>query len=364
MPGSRPTRVPERRYRHGVVVGKFYPLHVGHDHLIRSAVRACERVTVEVIAASVESIPLERRAAWVRENHPTVRVVDLLDDTPVDFASDTAWQAHTATIAGLVDEPVDVVFTSDEYGAELARRLGAAWEQVDPGRRLNPVSGTAIRADPDAHWHELSPAVRADLIARVVVLGAESTGSTTLAEALAAELGTLWVPEYGRELSVTREGGLDAPWRSDEFDLVVDRQIAWERDAARRAPRPVLVCDTDVLATALWHERYVGSPAPRILARAAAHRPALYILTGDEIPFVQDGMRDGEHIRAGMQERFREVLAAQTVPWFEVRGSVAERVASALPAIRRAVADASSFAAPMEGRPYAEQQELQRRAAG
>lgn len=356
-----PRRVSESvapRYRHGLVVGKFYPLHSGHAHLIRSAVRACERVTVEVIGASVESIPLAARAAWVREEHPTVRVVEHLDDTPVDFASESAWDAHTATIRGLLDTPADAVFTSDAYGEELARRLGVAWVQVDPGRRHNPVSGTAIRGDLAAHWHELAPSARAALAARVVVLGAESTGSTTLAEALADALGTLWVPEYGRELSETREGGLEAPWRSDEFDLVVDRQIALEDAALRRIPVPVLVCDTDVLATALWHERYVGTPAPRIVARAAAHRPSLYVLTGDEIPFVQDGMRDGEHIRAGMQEQFRAVLAAQTVPWLEVRGSVAERVAAALPAIRAAVAGVTSFAAPMEGRSADEQEAL------
>ena len=126
--------------------------------------------------------------------------------------------------------------------------------QIDEGRRINPVSGTAIRADVAGNWHELAPAVRAWLTARVVVLGAESTGSTTLAEALADRLGTLWVPEYGREHSVIREGGLTAPWRSDEFDLIVDRQIALEQQALRQVPVPVLVCDTDVLATALWHE--------------------------------------------------------------------------------------------------------------
>ncbi len=95
-------------------------------------------------------------------------------------------------------------------------------------------------------------------------------------------------------------------------------------------PRPVLVCDTDVLATTLWHERYVGPTPDHLLARAAAHRPVAYVLTGDEIPFVQDGMRDGEHVRHGMQERFREVLAEQPVPWIEVRGSVQERLAATL----------------------------------
>ncbi len=119
---------------------------------------------------------------------------------------------------------------------------------------------------------------------------------------------------------------------------MVDRQLALEAEALRRVPRPLLVCDTDVLATALWHERYTGEPAPRILDRAAAHRPLLYVLTGDELPFVQDGMRDGEHIRAAMQDRFRQVLAARPVPWIEVRGSREERLDRTAAAVEEALA--------------------------
>ena len=107
------------------MLGKFYPFHAGHAHLIRSALRACEQVTVEVIGSSVESIPVDVRAAWVRDEHPTARVVAEVDDTPIDFTSAAAWDAHTAIIAGLLDAPVDAVFSSDAYGAELAERLGA-----------------------------------------------------------------------------------------------------------------------------------------------------------------------------------------------------------------------------------------------
>ncbi len=337
------------------MIGKFYPLHRGHSHLIREALRACETVTVQVLASSVESIPLEMRAEWVREEHPTARVVSATDDAPVDFESDDAWRDHMTLISSLLHEPVDAVFTSDDYGQELARRLSAEWVQVDPQRKINPVSGTKIRADLAGHWSELAPPVRASLAARVVVLGAESTGSTTLAEALAVALRTHWVPEYGREYTEIREGGIFAPWRSDEFELVVERQIATETAAARTVPVPVLVCDTDVLATALWHERYVGTPAPQIRATAEAHRPVFYVLTGDEIPFVQDGMRDGEHIRHDMAERFREVLRAQTVPFIEVHGSVTERVDAAMAALQPVLARHTTFTDPLEMRSMAEQ---------
>ena len=329
-------------FRHGLVLGKFYPLHAGHSNLIRTALRQCDEVTVQLLVNSAETIALEARLAWLQEEHPTANVVAEIDDAEVDFDSPTAWDDHMRVIERLLPRPVDAAFTSDDYGAELARRLGATWVQVDPGRELNPVSGTAVRADPEAYWWALAPSVRASLTKRVVVLGAESTGTTTLAKALAEELGTLWVEEYGREYSEIRPGGFTAPWRSDEFDLVVDRQMALEQEALRRVPKPLLICDTDVLATALWHERYVGEPAERILQRAAAHAPELYVLTGDEIPFVQDGLRAGEHIRHDMQQRFRHVLAAQQAPWIEVHGSVKERVAAAAAAIAAAAHAANS----------------------
>lgn len=334
------------RFAHGLVVGKFSPLHAGHSHLITSALRACDRVTVEVLGSSVESIPLVARAAWVREAHPTARVVAAIDDTPVDFESDASWEAHTALISSLAAGPVDAVFTNDPYGAELAGRLGAEWVQIDPTRELNPVSTTAVRADPWGHWHELAPAARAHLAARVVVVGAGSTGTTTLAAALAEALGTLWVPEYGREYTGVREGGPNAPWRSDEFDLVVDRQLALEQTALRRVPVPLLVCDTDVLATTVKHERDLGHAAARLEARAAEHRPVLYVLTGDEIPFGGDGVCDDDPLRRELHERFREVLAETGVPWIEVRGDVEARIVQALPAIQAAVRARLDFAPP------------------
>ncbi|RKR73824.1 AAA family ATPase [Frondihabitans australicus] len=336
-----------KRFARGLVLGKFYPLHAGHSNLIRAGLVACEELVVEVLGSSVESIPLETRVAWLREEHPTATVVSAMDDAPIDYGDPAVWELHMRVIESLLPGPVDAVFSSDSYGEELADRLGAEWVCVDPDRTATPISGTAVRDDPAASWWALAPCVRATLAPRVVVLGAESTGSTTLAEALAERLETLWVPEYGREHTIVREGGLETPWRSDEFDLIVDRQIGLEDAALRRVPRPLLLCDTDVLATALWHERYVGSPAPAVLARASAHAPALYVLTGDDIPFVQDGYRDGEHIRHAMQQRFRDELAAREVPWLEVTGTVAERVEQALPAIAETVRRALTYAVPL-----------------
>jgi nicotinamide riboside kinase len=151
---------------------------------------------------------------------------------------------------------------------------------------------------------------------RIVVLGAESTGSTTLAIDLADALGAPWVPEFLRvyaERKAEEAGTIwDVTWTSADLDAVAEGQLALEAAAGDG----LVVCDNDLLAVAVWHLRYVGEPAPHLLARVEP--PILYVLTTpDGVPFVQDGLRDGEHVRAPMTEWFREALAAQPAPWIE-----------------------------------------------
>jgi NadR type nicotinamide-nucleotide adenylyltransferase len=358
------------------VVGKFYPPHTGHHHLIDTAAAACERLTVICAAATVESIPLADRVAWLRETHPqpSVEIVPVVDDIEIDYASDAIWSAHVevfrsglASLAGLgVDVPaVDAVFSSEDYGAELARRFSAVHVPVDPPRERFPVSGSAVRADPAACWEWLSPPVRGYLARRVVVVGAESSGTTTLARALAAHYSaaggpwaaTRWVPEYGRtyceeKLSAARREDPtlwigDLPWSSDEFTLIAERQLALE-DAAARSGSPLLICDTDALATAIWHERYLDSPAPAV-ERVHARAPhALWILTDTAgVPFEQDGWRDGESIREWMSGRFRAELSRRGLPHIIVTGSHDDRMAAATSAIAALTGAGWEFTDPL-----------------
>ncbi|RZS34339.1 NadR type nicotinamide-nucleotide adenylyltransferase [Herbihabitans rhizosphaerae] len=352
------------RFAHGMVIGKFYPPHQGHHRLIDTAARRCDRVTVVACASHVESIPLDTRVAWLREVHagqPHVRVVGAVDNHPVDYADPRAWEAHCVVFAGAVGEPVDAVFTGEEYGPELARRFRATAVTLDRG--APPVSGTAVRADPAACWDWLAAPVRAWFTRRVVFVGAESTGTTTVsravAEALRARGGvwarTRWVAEFGRELTAQKLADLravrpaavidDVTWDAEDFAMVAKQQAAREESAARDGS-PVLVCDTDVLATTVWELRYRGVVSAEV---AGAVRPAdLYLLTDhDGVPFTQDGLRDGEHLRTWMTGEFRRVLDAHDASWRLLSGSLDERVRAALGAIDEMLGSGWRLAAPL-----------------
>ncbi len=189
-------------------------------------------------------------------------------------------------------------------------------------------------------------------VKRVCVVGAESTGTTTLAQQLAAHYHTLWVPEYGREYSERLAAeGVDLwhyRWRSEEFTYIARLQLEREDAAAEKvaannatdenstakdAANLLLICDTDALATAIWHERYMGIRSPEVEAMAMARHYDLYILTGCEIPFVQDGIRDGENIRQWMTNRFEEELWREQRPWIKVSGAADERLKTAIAAV-------------------------------
>jgi NadR type nicotinamide-nucleotide adenylyltransferase len=207
--------------------------------------------------------------------------------------------------------------------------MGCVHVKVDQARLHVPCSGTAVRNDPFAMWDFIDPPVRSWFVKRVVILGAESTGTTTLSSDLAAALKTTWVEEYGREYSARKQTAGDFRWTSDEF-LEIAREQTRREDAAARDANRFLICDTNAFATCLWHRRYMGYDLPELEEFAKGCRADLYLLTGDEIPFVQDGLRDGEHIRHEMHQWFVGALDSLPIPWRLIRGDRNERLSEAL----------------------------------
>ncbi|GAC1630408.1 MAG: hypothetical protein NVS9B10_22780 [Nevskia sp.] len=186
--------------------------------------------------------------------------------------------------------------------------------------------------DPWKHWDSLTPEERARHAKRVCIVGAESSGTTSLAQSLAAHYGSLWVPEYGREYTEERITRTRAFWHTDEFTHIAVEQCLRE-DAAVKLCNRVLICDTNAFATQIWHRRYLGTESPEVAAIAATRSYDLYLLSGDEIPFVPDRIRDGEHIRHIMHAWFEQALNAQDTRWRLLRGTHEVRMTIAIAAI-------------------------------
>ncbi|WP_405491913.1 AAA family ATPase [Nocardia sp. NBC_00511] len=352
-------------YRHGLLIGKFYPPHQGHHDLIRQIARQCDEVTVLAMKSAAETIPLTDRMAWLRAEHPDVRIAGIPCDAPLDVTDDQVWAAQVAAMrAGLraagASQPVDAVYCGDSYGPELARRFGAVSVPVE----RTPLSATAVRRDLAGRWQDLAPATRAGLATRVVVLGAESTGTTTIAQALAdhyAARGGEWantrcVPEYGREYTELNwaaqpDRALDEiTWDADDFDTVAIEQTRREQ-AAARSGSPLLICDTDAFATAIWERRYLGAAARPAQPWTEVPPRAVYLLTDHiGVPWHDDGLREGDlTIRAAMTDWFADELTRAGHSWVLLTGPLQQRLNLAIRTVDPLLALAMRFGEPMHG---------------
>jgi NadR type nicotinamide-nucleotide adenylyltransferase len=280
-----------------------------------------DELVVLVCSVEREPIPGALRFGWVRDAHTDCRVIHVAEEVPQTPDEDPEfWPIWTDVIrrhAGAVD----VVFTSEEYGDELARRVGARHVCVDQPRLTVPVSGTAIREAPMRYWEFIPPGVRPYYVRRVALLGTESTGKTVLAERLARRFGTTMVEEFGRPYCETRP--------AMSLTLVDLETIAWaqavcEEEAALQANR-VLICDTELHTTATWSDLVVGTRPAWLTAAARARRYDLVLLLDDNVPWVDDGTRVLGQRRAEHTQRLREELDSAGRRYVLLSGGFAER---------------------------------------
>lgn len=361
--------------RHGLVIGKFYPPTLGHHHLIRTAAASVERLTVVCMASAAETIRLADRVAWLRAEHAAdanVTVVGIRCDAPTDYGDETVWAAQVAlmraAVATVTSVPVDAVFSSEGYGTQLASWFDAKHVPVDADRTAVPISGTAVRADLATGWAWLAPTTRAGLTTRVVLVGAESTGTTTISRLLTEHYrarggvwaSTGWVGEYGRDYTSikwarerTARPSLaldDLEWTADDFDAVATEQTRRE-NAAAAAGSPLLVCDTDAFATAVWERRYLGPRARCGQPWAGAlPRRAVYLVTDHHgVPWVDDGLREGDQaFRTAMTGWFTEALTRAGQSWVLLTGTVEQRLSLAIRTTDQLLQRAGTFAAPLQ----------------
>lgn len=292
--------------RHGVIIGKFLPFHRGHAHLIERGMSFCERLTVIVFSSRWEPILGEGRAAAIREAFPDIRVVHEVTDQPNPY-DERSWDYWVWALRRVAPD-ADTLLTSEDYGDEYARRLGVAHVCVDLGREAVPISGTLLREDPMRHWDLLMPGMRPFFVRRVVAVGAESTGKSTLCQRLAERFSTEWVPEYGRE-HLEAKGAGTGKALCEYWDLLsIAQEQARREDAAAKRANRVLFCDTDLMVTDAFGAFYFGGGPPevRAMADARARLYDLHLLCSTGNRWIDDGTRDcADADREWFQARYR-----------------------------------------------------------
>lgn len=147
----------------GLIIGRFNPPHLGHSFMIDWAAERCDRLVVFVNTRTGELVPGHLRAQWLAELHPHVLVVEVAHQLDTNFGDEALWEQWMALLRARWPLPTgpDVLFSSDPYVDELARRFEASAVVVDAERSTVPISATQIREAPADHLDRLAPQVRA-----------------------------------------------------------------------------------------------------------------------------------------------------------------------------------------------------------
>ena len=167
----------------------------------------------------------------------------------------------------------------------------------------------------------------------ICIIGAESTGKTTLAQELATQFDCPWVAEYLREFC---ESHGRTPTRHEQ-PLIMETQVSNEMTAqfaASQRNRPYVFCDTAPLLTAIYSDFVFQDNSLYARARALHSRYALTLLLQPDIRWVADGMqRDGAHVRGPITALLERELIAINAPVVRIRGQNEARIQAATQAI-------------------------------
>ena len=167
-------------------------------------------------------------------------------------------------------------------------------------------------------------------ILKIVVFGPESTGKTTLARDLAAHYKAPWVPEYAREYLQEKWDREQQTCQAEDLLPIAIGQMRLENALTKQADR-LLICDTDLLETKVYSEAYyLGYCDPVLEKYALENQYALYFLTGIDVPWVADDLRDKPEEREEMFAYFKGALEKYNRSFVILNGSRERRLQHAI----------------------------------
>ncbi len=353
--------MPSDRRGTALIVGKFAPLHKGHQYLIETALQDQNVDEWIILVYSnpdfLPDMPSHRRATWIKHLYPQANVF-VPENPPPNNADDVTHREFVNQWLEQNTIKADVVYSSENYGEGFAKHIGATHVLVDLSRSKVSVSGTKARAllqtlvktrktssnpyravqyDPqllkelgvmtDTYIYQellkwLEP------VKRVVFMGAESTGKSTLTEAVAKEMNMPFVSEYGREHYEKKGGILEL----DDYVYIAKKHRDLEDTARLRMlgtnKEGYLFIDTNAITTLFFSYYYNqgGLPYLHHLANDCKDRYHHVFVCADDIPFSQDGWRDNELWRSRMQGMVLHDLDCRGIEYTLLYGSLEQRV--------------------------------------
>lgn len=331
----------EKKYKNGLVLGKFLPPHRGHIYLIDTAIENSENVHVICSHNKEQQIPGDLRVNVIREiykDNPNVTVYSVRDDglPQYDHECETLdeFYSHWVPLVYNTVREIDVVFTSEKYGDDFSKYLGVKHHLVDIDRKKYPVSGTHIRTNPFQNWEFIPNEIRSFFVKRIALMGPESVGKSTLTKKLSKYFDTQFVEEYGRTVYERNGNKVNI---SDFIPISKGRQEI-ENEKIKLANK-LLFCDTEDITTYLFSKMYYPENCSYVegwFKNEISRKPKydIYILLKPDCDFIQDGTRSFQNSRWEHYYSIRNELIRNECDYIEIGGDWDNRFSQSVKIIK------------------------------
>jgi len=320
----------EKKYKNGLVLGKFMPVHLGHQFLINTASEQCENVTVLICSLKTEPIPGHLRYEWLKELYSEIENVNIIhceDENPqvpeesesIDSFYNDYW---CPSVYSRIKE-LDAVFTSEYYGDEFASYLKVEHVLVDLERKTYPVSGTKVRNNAYEMWNYIPKNVKHYYIKKIAIVGPESTGKSTLTKYIGKYFNVPIIEEYGRTYTESIKNANDL--ESEDFFIIADTHNTELIEKSKLGAK-YLISDTEAIVTKTFKELYLDSSIDeRIETIIQKQDFDIYLLMDIDIPWVDDNTRDFPNSRKKHFDLIESELIANNKRYIVINGSYKER---------------------------------------
>jgi len=182
---------------------------------------------------------------------------------------------------------------------------------------------------------------------KIVVIGPESTGKSTLCESLAQHYNTEWCPEFAREWLLANDKKYDYDdlltiakgqlAMEDEFTNLVSSNLPTPPSAGQAAnsQQPTLFIDTDMYVMKVWCEFVFSKCHNFIIDQIVERKYDLYLLCNVDLPWVKDELREYPDLetRLKLYHFYKDIMVNQSVPWIDISGNYDERLQKAISAV-------------------------------
>lgn len=319
------------------VFGKFLPFHKGHEALMNFALTKCDFLTVLICCSDKESISGTIRNAWIekafeKKKNIEIRTFNYLEsELPNTSESSESVSKIWADIFKKQFPDYSLLITSEEYGNFVASFMNIQHIAFDIPKKLYPVSATAVRNNLFVNWNFLPDSVKPDLSLKVVILGTESTGKTTLTEKLSKYFNCSFVMEAGRDIIANSNS-----FTFDDLHLVA-QEHAKRIDKKNLAENPLVIIDTDIHTTKSY-SRFIFEKEIEISADIYnSNKANLYLYLNNDVEYLQDGTRLSEEKRNLLDLSHRQVLLDHNIDIVDIKGDWDERFEKAVEQINKLI---------------------------